>query len=126
MERNTYETAWFDLAYLLSLPRRLFRALVYKRSHLELNASRRNPSYFFRYYFSPLYGYFVLFRRPCDDHFGQFEFTLRDRKYACKLISSLNPFTLYRFYPNGTVGHVHRLTTRMLSRGRWGDLPLPF
>ena len=49
-----------------------------------------------------------------------FEFTLRKRKYACKMIGSLNPFTLYRFYPDGTVGHVHTLHTRMLARGRWG------
>ena len=51
-----------------------------------------------------------------------FTFTLRNRKYACKLISSLKPFTLYRFYPNGTVGHVHTLNTRVLARGRWTSI----
>ena len=65
-------------------------------------------------------------KQPCLSLFRKkekgpiFTFTLRNRKYACKMISSLKPFTLYRFYPNGTVGHVHMLHTRMLARGRWG------
>ena len=49
-----------------------------------------------------------------------FEFTVGKRKYACKLIGVFNPFTLYRFYPNGTLGHVHILSTRLLSKTRWG------
>ena len=36
-----------------------------------------------------------------------FTFELNGRKYACKLISTLKPITIYRFYPNGEVGHVH-------------------
>ena len=36
-----------------------------------------------------------------------FEITVNKRKYVCKLISTLKPITIYRFYPNGEVGHVH-------------------
>lgn len=69
-------------------------------------------------------------KQPCLSLFRKkekgtiFTFTLRNRKYACKLIGSLKPFTLYRFYPNGTVGHVHTLNTRVLARGRWTSIAI--
>lgn len=49
-----------------------------------------------------------------------FEFSIGKRKYACRLIGVFNPFTLYRFYPDGMLGHVHILYTRMLAKSRWG------
>lgn len=46
-----------------------------------------------------------------------FEVTVNGRKYACKLVSSLKPNTVYRFYPNGEVGHVHVIHMRFMVPG---------
>ena len=46
-------------------------------------------------------------------------FYLREngRKYACRLISTLKPVSVYRFYPNGEVGRVHVTYMRFTMRG---------
>ncbi len=46
-----------------------------------------------------------------------FEITVNGRKYACKLVSSLKPNTVYRFYPNGEMGHVHVIHMRFMVPG---------
>ena len=46
-----------------------------------------------------------------------FSFTLNGREYACKLISTLKPITIYRFYENGEVGHVHATYMHFHLRG---------
>ena len=45
-----------------------------------------------------------------------FEITLHNRKYRCKLVSSLKPYTMYRFYPSGEIGHVHTVFMRFYMR----------
>lgn len=45
-----------------------------------------------------------------------FEITVHGRKYVCRLISSLKPFTMYRFYPSGEIGHVHTVFMRFYMR----------
>lgn len=46
-----------------------------------------------------------------------FEITVSGRKYVCKLISTLKPITIYRFYENGEVGHVHATYMHFHLRG---------
>lgn len=61
-----------------------------------------------------------LFRRK--ERGTVFEITVGKRKYVCKLISALKPLSVYRFYPNGELGHVHVMFMRLVSHLGWGGI----
>lgn len=51
-----------------------------------------------------------------------FEISLHNRTYKCKVISTLKPITMYRFYPSGVVGHVHTAFLRIHTRAPFGAM----
>ena len=46
-----------------------------------------------------------------------FTLTVDGRKYACRLVSTLTPNTVHRFYPSGELGRVRVMHMRFMMRG---------
>jgi len=51
-----------------------------------------------------------------------FSVTINEKKYICRLIGTMRPYTLYRFYENGIGARVKFLTFRLLVRPRFGAM----
>lgn len=58
-----------------------------------------------------------LFKRGGSD---VFYITVRGKKYACKMVSSLKRGSIFRFYPDGKMAKVHVMILSILTRGRFG------
>ena len=52
-------------------------------------------------------------------HAPVFKLKVNDKVYTCKLIGTMRPFTLYRFYANGVVARVTILSLRLYQRLRY-------
>lgn len=58
-----------------------------------------------------------LFKRGGSD---VFYITVRGKKYACRMVSSLKRGSIFRFYPDGKMAKVHVMILSILTRGRFG------